>query len=464
MSITDIFKAYSLLFAAALFAVGCNSEKEPDEPADGMPATASFAISALVAPRLAPEGGDGTPEDPISDEERINSWFIAFVDRTGKVARIVSRTDAETGISASAGAVESETFKCIVPTGTYDLYAFANLTPDDIAEYAGITIAEGGSLDAAALESASWSPSLNLHSGLVPMSGVLKGVKVKNTIEETFSVEVVRMLAKVEFMLENKSGEQVTVKGLSIAPITTSSISLFPTGADGVSYAHLGQSAYKPRAGATYGEISCDLNEAIPDEGKAEVSFRIQEAISNNPNGGAFTIGLKVAQPDGIADLQQYNVTRDILGYINRNDIIRIPMELSQYYLDLRAIFYPPIGGYPAMMTSIDPDGSQVFTFGTQGDFAIEVDVIDKKTGQRVLPQRYDVESVTSTDPDGIFTAQPTLDTSISSVLPPEILGSLSIKEGRATVTVTIKITDDQSKIRSITRTLYIIRDNNANN
>lgn len=461
MSITDIIKAYTFLFASALFAVGCSSEKEPDPVTEGVPTQVSVAITALSAPRLAPASGDGTPVDPASDDERIKSWLIAFVDRTGKIARIVSRSDAETGIAADAAAVESETFKCIVPTGNYDLYAFANITRADIKQYAGIDLVEDAILDRAGLENAAWSQNLNLHAGPVPMSGVLKGVKVNNTIEETFSIEVVRMLAKVEFTLTNNSGAQVKVNSISISPITTSAISLFPMGPDGISYDHLGQSDYKERSGAEYGEISSPLEATLADGGKATASFRIQEGISKSQNGGGFTIGLKVAQPDGLADLQQYGVTRDIRGYINRNDLIRIPIELTQYSVTIRALFYPPIGGYPAFMETVDPDGSQVFTFGTQGEFAIVAEVIDKKTGQRVAPERYEVGAVSCTDTDNIFTSEPTL-SATSSALPPEILGRLSTNEGSATVTVTLKITDDNSNIRSITRTLYIVRDNNA--
>lgn len=464
MCIIDRFKSYAALLAAAALAIGCSGEKEqgadPDEP--GVPAAVSVTIAARQAPASR---ADGVPEDPADDNERINSWFIAFVDRSGRVARVISRTDPETEIVASTGPVERETFKCVVPTGTYNLYAFANITPAQLTDAAGVTLAEGGTIDRDALENAAWSQSLNLQSGLVPMSGVLRGVKVANTIEETFAIEVVRMLAKARFVITNASGSRVTVSSISIDPVTTSPVSLFPRGADGVDYAHLGRSAYAPRAGAIYGTVACPVSITLADNASVTHSFRIQEAISDRPNGGAFTIGLTVAHADGITDLVQHNITRDILGYINRNDIIEIPITLSPYHLELEALFYPPIGGYPAMMSAVDPDGAQIFTFGTQGEFAIVARILDKKTEAYLSPMRYRAYVSSVSDPDGIFLKQPALDPSASAAMPPELLGELSTSQGRATVTVRVDIyasAADADPVRTIYRTLYIIRDNNT--
>lgn len=466
MKILQKIRSYIFPIAVILlatFAASCDN----DTPNDGTEQTMSeltLTISARSASGSTARA-DGTPENPSGDNERINSWFIVFVDNNGEVTRMVSRTDEETGISPDAGVVDRETFKCMIPTGTYTLFAFANITPDELNSASGLSFAEGDAVTVADIEKAIWSKNLNLHSGIVPMSGMLRDVKVTNRIEEAFSVEVVRMLAKIRFKLTNNSGSDVTVNSISIDPVTTGSISLFPTGPSGVSYDYLGEYSYTPLPDAVYGAVSCEVNTPLADGESTAKSFYIQEAISDRQNENAFTIGLKVTHPDGISNFQQYNITHDIIGYINRNDIIQIPLELSRYDVTLRAIFYPPIGGYPAFLSTVDPDGSQIFTFGTQGEFAIVAVVTDKITGETLMPQRYNVEIISISDPQEIFSRRPSLDTSVSGALPYEITGALSTNEGRATVTLQVGIADPDdaaASILSISRTLYVIRDNNT--
>lgn len=385
--------------AAAVAAVACSGDKDRDgDPvAPGAPATAAVSIAAMPAPALLSDA-DGTPNAPVDDNERINSWFVVFVETSsGRVVRIISRTDPETEIGPSAGPVERETFKCVVPSGTYDLYAFANLTPDDVKQYAGITFVEGNAIDRAALEGASWSQILNLHTGLVPMSGALKGIQVRNTIEETFAIEVVRMVAKVEFDLTNMSGKELQVTGVSIDPVTTSAVSLFPTGASGISYAHLGQSAYTPLADAAYDKIEYAQALTLANQGKGALSFYIQESVSTYESAGAFIVGLNISYgkgeaSDAAATYEQLNITNDIRGYINRNDWIKIPINISQYDVQAEVNFYPPIGGYPAYRSTKDKNGSQVFTFGTQGEFSINPKIVDKATRAELTPNYFKIE------------------------------------------------------------------------
>ena len=356
--------------------------------------------------------------------------------------------------------MEEETFRFILPSGTYSVYAFANMSKANLKDASGLSFDEN-SVIPDDIDGKAWISGLNnwdIKSKPIPMSGFLKDIQVKTTIEETFSIEVVRMLAKVQFLFSNPTAADISVKGISLDPVTSSGVSLFPRNSNGISYTHLGESAYSALQGATYEELKVDYTTPVAvsavttKESPVKHSVYIKESLSTKENDEAFTVGLTVSHVDGIQEHQQYNITKDIRGYINRNDWIVIPITLSQYDVSVEALFYPPIGGYPAVLSTVAPDGSQVFTFGTEGEFAIVPHVIDKLSGTHLAPSGYSIELGTITDESGIFAKTPTVMTTSAS-LPDEITGTLSQTKGKATVEVNVKI---GSQI--YTRKIYIIR------
>ncbi|MDE6682718.1 MAG: hypothetical protein K2J87_04770 [Muribaculaceae bacterium] len=234
----------------------------------------------------------------------------------------------------------------------------------------------------------------------------------------------------------------------------------------------MGLSAFSPLTNATYAKQTFTLSSdnTVGAGKKLNKSFFMQESLSDRANDGAFTIGLKVRHAhkiegngqNEVSDYEQHNITRDILSYINRNDWIVIPVRISRYDVNVEALFYPPIGGYPAMTSSTDPEGAQIFTFGTPGDFEIAATVTDKQAGMHLAPIYYTIaiSNVTGTD---IFSKQPTL-TSTSASLPNEVTGTLNEKEGKASLEFTVKVYDRPHyeagavNTDSYTRKIYIIR------
>ncbi|MDE7412610.1 MAG: hypothetical protein K2N05_02300 [Muribaculaceae bacterium] len=473
------FLTASLISAGTIVLCGCSNENPVYDQTDfdqGIPTEVSISIEAMRSDATS-ISGDALVADPASEYEKIKSWWMVFVDKSGKVVKILDRTDTETGISSAAGAVEAERFKCTIPSGTYDIYAFANLDAQTLMDATkkdsqeGISFEEGKTINTSTIDSAEWSASFDGidSSTPLPMSGFKKGVKVRNINEENFNIEVARMAAKVEFLFKNTSEDDITVNEISIDPVTSSSISLFPKGSTGISYSHLGNSAYTPLDGAKYTAKTFTFTDFSLKKGKEETkSFFIKESISGRENDKAFTIGMKVTHTNsenaGVIEYQQYNITSDILAYINRNDWIIIPVELSRYDIDVDAVFYPPIGGYPAAMSSTDPDGSQIFTFETEGDFAIVAHVTDKTTGRHLDAAHYRMELSDVTDPNSIFSVAPTL-TSYSTSLPQEVTGTLGKdKKGKASLKLTVKVYDKPyydtgaKAINTYTRKIYIIK------
>ena len=460
------FLTATLFYAVAPLFCGCSDDSPASAENDfetGIPASVGISIGTMRgnSVRAGDSTGDGTPASPSDNNEMINSWWIAFVNDDGVISDILDRS------SNLTDAVEMESFRCTIPSGNYDIYAFANIDRETLKTETGIDFKKGSEIVPEDVESAVWRSSLNNwdSSKPIPMSGFLKRVKIKNTVEENFSIEVVRMVAKVEFRFDNSSSEDVIIHNISIDPVTDSSISLFPRGAAGISYSHLGNSPYSPLTGAGYHKLllSLDIGNRIGAGEKLDRSFYIQESVSDRANDNAFTIGLNVSHDNGVSEFEQCNITRDILTYINRNDYIVIPVTLSRYDVKVEALFYPPIGGYPALTSAFDPEGAQIFTFGTQGDFEIATTVTDKQTGTHLAPVYYNITLSDISDPQGIFSKTPAL-TGTSSSFPDEVTGTLNANKGKATLEFTVNIYDKpgyQAGARitnSYTRKIYIIR------
>lgn len=476
-------KKLSILIVNLIFTIGtiglygCSNDSEYEEYEDGGDGTPVEISVSLSAVRSNSSAGDGLASNPASDNEKINSWWIAFVDKSGMVRKILKRSDSETGIPSQTGAVEEESFKCLVSPGVYDIYAFANITAAELKTATGLDFIAGRKVTN--VDNAVWSPTLNNYDSTkpLPMSGFRKSVRVKNKIEENFTIEVVRMVAKMEFLVRNVSGDEVTLHAITVDPVTSSSVSLFPRGTDGISYDHLGKSAYTPLddptyaplkiaidGGKTFGAGDTDTKESPEAE---SLFFYLQESLSVRENNNAFTIGLNVSHKNNVAEYEQFNITSDILSYINRNDHIVIPVDMSRYYVEVVATGYPPIGGYPAVVSTTDPKGAQIFTFATGGDFSIVAHVTDKQTGLHLSPAYYKITLGELEGDTGIFQSAPVISTG-SVALPDEVTGVLGNLNGTAAVTLKVAVYDKPhyetgAKVTNIyTRKIYIVRKTNS--
>lgn len=459
-----------MLFTGLLFVTSC-SEENPDDPQSG---TGIVEITIKSRGLNSTTRADGTPVDP-DENEKIKDWWLVFVSRDNKVAKILKRKDQETGIGESEGAVEEETFRCVLPAGNYTVYAFVNISEKDLKKATGITESDQPLFSVGAdvpeeIESYRWSTGLNLWDKTenIPMTGKLD-VKVQNTIEERFSIEVVRMVAKIQFEFTNPTSEDVTVTSVSINPVTSSAITLFPD------YDALGEKSYTPLDEATYTELKYEpgkdnIVKAKNDDkdGKNEdIWFYCQETVSNNDKDKGFIVGVELSRGTN-RDYVQYSVTKDIKGYINRNDWIVIPITLSEYVVKVDALFYPPIGGYPAIMKTTDENSDYHFIFGTQGEFAITPMVyrLTKDGDVALQPAEYTVSiddkqyRLNDNDewktgyPAGFFTKEPSFTTDDGRKVT-EILGEIGDIEGTVRIAIKVEIGN-----QAYNRFLYIHRDN----
>lgn len=433
---------------ATFFFAACTSDDVEREKAEGEMAHVTMSLCTRAT---------GTPESATESKELIHTWWVAFVNKTGNVQKVVSRSTAHvTGF-------EEESVELDIPTGTYTLYAFANITPSLYSANSftieGLTFTEGESYPSA-VETKTMTLA-NDWPNDIPMTGK-QLVTVTGRANEVFSVEVVRMLAKMEFQFRNESISEITVNNLTMTKAPTDVVPLLPNytylesgwpiTADGTSNPLVRTYTSKTLAGFS----------TVPASGFTDIFYMI-ESQANYNFARRYMLNVNVTRTgSGHSDDYMYALTKN-LESIYRNDHVIIPIVLSDYMVDMEVNFYPPIGGYPAVI-SRDESKQQFFCeFATQGEFAVRPHVLDAANGYSLVykedgfsPSPYYSYVITAiSDPKPIFTGTPAIESTSG-----EILGRLNTNEGTAYIDVRITVKRTSGADQIYDRRIYIIRKN----
>ena len=156
--------------------------------------TASCAIQSRASADTQPE---------TLPNELINTWWVAFVDASGTVRCIVENSPQ------LASPVERDEFTVNLPVATYTLYAFANLSKEELYDRTGVKFTPGEKIERNPAV-AVWDDMANNPdaTALIPMSGTAT-INFRNT--QSFAIEVIRMLAKVRLSVRNTSSARLEV-------------------------------------------------------------------------------------------------------------------------------------------------------------------------------------------------------------------------------------------------------------
>ena len=305
-------------------------------------------------------GSPNTWEDG-SKEENMKSWTVVFVKSDGTVAKVVKQPSVEEGKDKEDDVIVSG-----LEAGTYSVYSFANISDTELG-----TITEG-----------SRSPDFDSKSFAVngnDMDIKAKGIPMSNKQEVTIGSDgqpdvkdlyVVRMLSKITLKFRNMTGEDITVKNVSISDITsnpatgTENVKLLP--AKPVSSANVPQAPnlvenakrddFTHAIGLTVTKDATDY-----DTDNSSVSFYVNESRAGN------------AYPYFVVTLvtnvgsQRYFMYTD-WNQIARNDHHVLKLALSDYKLRLKVEDFGSIGSAP----SLKDDGKQLnLTFHDLEEFHI---------------------------------------------------------------------------------------------
>ena len=424
--------------AFLMFLVSCK-EDGPDRLS--LPVKNTFVISTEDSDQpidpglLKPEADSGN--------ELINTWWMVFARKTDKsIYAVVTRPDQHTD------PVEKESVEADLPVDTYLVYAFANITPEELEEKTGLSFEVGSGLPEN-LESAMWKVMENNpdKDKPIPMSGSREGT-VTGRVNEPFAIEVVRMLAKVEFCFMNESESDINVLSVNFTPLNAGAVPLLPN-----------FNPAKPPViaeGCGVETITCAFGKSglhVPDGTSTPVrdKFYVRESVAESHPTKHFNFSLKVKR-DGKEEEQLYALT-DELSYINRNDYIQIPVLFAELKFELSVRFYPPIGGYPAVEIESKPEEHYI-TFGSSGGFEIEPRFTNIITGTELSKDKIKVKVIGISDPAHIFEREPVAEVS------GEVTGVLSseVTKGTAEVSLTIEVSLEGGVKRVYKRKVYIIR------
>ena len=297
--------------------------------------------------------------DDGSKEENMKSWTVVFV-KSGTVAKVVKQPSVEEGKDKK----DVVTVTGLEAGTTYTVYSFANISDADLG-----TITEGSSPDFDSKSFAVNGNDMDIKNG-IPMSNkqeVTIGSDGQPNVKQLY---VVRMLSKITLKFRNMTGQDITVKNVSISDITsnpatgTENVKLLP--AKPVSSANVPQAPnlvenakrddFTHAIGLTVTKDATDY-----DTDNSSVSFYVNESRAGNAY-PYFVVTLETN-----VGSQRYFMYTD-WNQIARNDHHVLKLALSDYKLRLKVEDFGSIGSAP----SLKDDGKQLnLTFHDLEEFHI---------------------------------------------------------------------------------------------
>lgn len=294
--------------------------------------------------------------DDGSKEENMKSWTVVFVKSDGTVAKVVKKPSVEEGKDK-----EDDVIVTGLEAGTtYSVYSFANISDTELGKLG--TITEG-------------SPSPDFDSKSFAVNGndwnIANGIPMSNKQEVTIKSDgqpdvkqlyVVRMLSKITLMFRNMTGEDITVKNVSISDITSNpatgaeNIKLLPAN-NVVSSTYVAQTpnlvenakrddfTHEITSGLTVAKNTTDYD----TDNSRSVSFYVNESQAGNAY-PYFVVTLETN-----VGSQRYFMYTD-WNQIARNDHHVLKLALSDYKLRLKVEDFGSIGSAPALKD----DGKQL--------------------------------------------------------------------------------------------------------
>lgn len=336
----------------------CSPDSDASDPGSttNKTYTLHFNLSPVSGSSASSRAETYTAESPNtwedgSEEENMKSWTVVFV-KSGTVAKVVKQPSVEEGKDKKDDVTVTG-----LEAGTYSVYSFANISDAELG-----TITEG-----------SRSPDFDSKSFAVngnDMDIKAKGIPMSNKQEVTIGSDgqpdvkdlyVVRMLSKITLKFRNMTGQDITVKNVSISDITsnpatgTENVKLLP--AKPVSSENVAQTpnlvenakrddfTHTITSGLTIAHNTTDYD----TDNSRSVSFYVNESQAGNAY-PYFVVTL-----DTNVGSQRYFMYTD-WNQIARNDHHVLKLALSDYKLRLKVEDFGSIGSAP----SLKDDGKQL--------------------------------------------------------------------------------------------------------
>lgn len=348
-------KLYTYLLAAVTFfgVASCSDTPGEDIPnIQGEEVDVTLHISAansVAETRTVSSNGitrASWTDNNAVDGEMMKNWII-----------VVANGDSIEYILQSSNSTEEKeqdevTVKLTAGT-EYTLYSFANIELKDLGLSTETTTLPEGFKDTTFAVSGN-KDKVSDFTGGIPMSGVDTWKPTKRS--ESKDVEVYRMVAKVGIQFYNNTSSDITVKSVALTDITSdatgtdTNVKLFPTVdtdknvtaslPENVSKATRTYNISNGQKVATYTDVKEWDKSKTPD-----VLFYVNESAASVPH----YFQLTVETNDGS---KKYAFLE--WNSIARNEYVRIPVVLNDYYIDWDVQGFTAIGVLPTITKEQD--------------------------------------------------------------------------------------------------------------
>lgn len=357
-------KLYTYLLAAvALFGVASCSDTPGDDidpNTRGEEVNVTLRINAADSQAETRAGsradakGNTRAFAEATDGELMKSWVIVIAKGTSIEQILQSKY---TGTEKE----EDEVYAKLEKNTQYTFYAFANITLDELGLNANSTALPTGFADKSATFSVTGNKdSVSEFTNGIPMSGL--PVTWTATSNGSLELEVIRMVAKVGIQITNGTEKDMTVQSVSLTGITKDGVAtqgnlkLFPSIAqnpsaetDTVAPALVSDADKDFR---TYNipvdkqTIAANSSTAQWNESNDHFVFYVNESVAGVPHYFQLTLTMGDGSTKKYAFLSW--------KHIARNEYVRIPVVLNDYYIDWQVQGFTAIGVLPSITKSQD--------------------------------------------------------------------------------------------------------------
>ena len=318
--------------------------------------------------------------------EMIKSWFVVVV-QNGMIEKIIT-SDLKSGVTE----VEKDQVFVKLNTGETTFYSFANIKPEDIGLDASTSVVQPLPADFDEKTYQMDGNSKLFHQSMVPdlQNGYpMSNKQIVNITDnqQVISLEVIRMMAKVQLSITNATDHAINLKTITLSDVTLNgnpNVKLLPNvDSNDQLQVNLPNSAKKGTITLTAAENNGMTIEA---RAKQTACFYMNESLVDKGEDGGnryFILSLTtVDAATGTTSNHRYAMLS--WNEIRRNDYLKIPIKLEDYQIRWKVEAFSPIGVLP----EVTDDGENLsLDFGYYGEFHIKPEVIKlSRTGSQTLP------------------------------------------------------------------------------
>lgn len=444
-----------LVMLLTVFAA-CSPDSDASDPGSitNKTYTLHFNLSPVSGSSASSRAENNTAGSPNtwengSKEENMKSWTVVFV-KSGTVAKVVKQPSVAEGNDKKDDVTVTG-----LEAGTYSVYSFANISDTELGP-----IAEGSSPDFDSKSFAVNGNDMDIKNG-IPMSNKQEVTIGSDGQPDVKDLYVVRMLSKITLKFRNMTGEDITVKNVSISDITsnpatgTENVKLLP--ATPVSSANVAQTPnlvenakrddFTHAIGLT---VTKDATDYDTDNSRS-VSFYVNESQAGNAY-PYFVVTLETN-----VGSQRYFMYTD-WNQIARNDHHVLKLALSDYKLRLKVEDFGSIGSAP----SLKDDGKQLnLIFHDLEEFHIVPSVTKYSNGSSVSFTDLEWTRLSESETGAESKAFSTIPSIVSSKdrIEAETKGELGKKIGPIIYQLSVKVDDGTTTAPTLVYRVAISQD-----